>query len=39
MAMAEGAMLQVIVALLIGYAITRAGESGERVMAFVTATI
>ena len=34
-AMAEGEMLQVIVfALLIGFAITRAGESGERVMAF-----
>ena len=34
-AMAEGEMLQVIVfALLIGFAIARAGESGERVAAF-----
>ncbi len=34
-AMAEGEMLQVIVfALLIGFAITRAGEPGERVVAF-----
>jgi len=34
-AMAEGEMLQVIVfALLLGFAITRAGEAGERVVAF-----
>lgn len=34
-AMAEGKMLQIIVfALLLGYAISRAGESGERIAAF-----
>jgi len=35
LAMAEGKMLQVIVfALLLGFAITRSGEAGERVVAF-----
>jgi Na+/H+-dicarboxylate symporter len=34
-AMADGKMLQVIIfALLLGFAITRAGEAGERVVAF-----